>query len=314
MAGSAVRALCLACLGAATLGIVASGSASAQGGGADTTAAWRYYPLEVGNVWEYENPNGPFPSIFYQRRVVGDTTALGHRYFVMERRSTSAPAAPPSRSYVRFDTVTATPRSLLVFATGPPSEDVIGCPLDTTVGEALDCSDAFGFGTLGSHQVEPVVIGGSRAEGPADTVRTVVKSYAVGLGFYVVYAADIGIIRQGGEGADSWLTYARIGGVEYGASRFPTAITTRPRGPVSLRIDPNPARDRAALVLDGHAPGTARVEVVDLLGRRVLAVERPLGAGRQSLALDVGGLAPGAYVVRVEARGEVGTARLTVVR
>lgn len=313
MAGSALRALRLACLGALAFG-VASGSASAQAAGADTTAAWRYYPLEVGNVWEYENPNGPYPSTFYQRRIVGDTTVQGRRYFVREWRSTAAPSAPPSRDYVRFDTVTATPRSLLLPATGPPSEDVIGCALDTTVGEALDCSDAFGSGTLVSHEVAPVVIGRRGAETPADTVRTVVKWYEVGLGFYVEYGADLGLLSEGGEGYDAWLTYARIGGVEYGASRFPTAVATRPRGLMTLHVDPNPARGRAALVLDAQTPGTARVEVVDLLGRRVLTVERPLGAGRQSLALDVGGLAPGPYVVRVEAGGEVGTARLTVVR
>ncbi len=84
--------------------------------------------------------------------------------------------------------------------------------------------------------------------------------------------------------------------------------------PLPMTVQPNVTGYRTRVEVDVTRPGIGRVDIVDLLGRRVLALDRALGAGRQSVPLDVSGLAPGAYVVRVTAGGEVGTARLTVVR
>lgn len=63
-----------------------------------------------------------------------------------------------------------------------------------------------------------------------------------------------------------------------------------------------------------HA-GDARVEVFDLLGRRVVNVhDGPLGAGTHALPVDVRRLAPGVYVVRAHAGGAVASRRVTVLR
>jgi hypothetical protein len=65
-------------------------------------------------------------------------------------------------------------------------------------------------------------------------------------------------------------------------------------GPGSLRVWPNPAQDELFLELEG-APGTWNVSLVDGLGRRVRNAVLPGGAGRSRL--DLGGMAPGLYVV-----------------
>src|SRR5690606_427303 len=57
----------------------------------DTTSAWRYYPLQVGNVWQYDEvEEGPYggcwstPCRFLaEEEVVSDTLVGGQRYFVI---------------------------------------------------------------------------------------------------------------------------------------------------------------------------------------------------------------------------------------
>lgn len=84
---------------------------------------------------------------------------------------------------------------------------------------------------------------------------------------------------------------------------------------VALDVFPNPARGTARLALTLPAEGAVSVAVYDLLGRRVAAVhDGPLGAGAHALTLDVRRLAPGVYVVRVQAGGAVLSRRVTVLR
>ncbi len=82
--------------------------------------------------------------------------------------------------------------------------------------------------------------------------------------------------------------------------------------PSSLSVFPNPVWHSATvrLVLDAAADVT--VEVLDMLGRRQSTIHRgTLAAGETRLPVDVGGLAPGVYVVRVS--GGVMAARPFVV-
>ncbi|MFN3595868.1 MAG: DUF5074 domain-containing protein [Rubricoccaceae bacterium] len=98
-----------------------------------------------------------------------------------------------------------------------------------------------------------------------------------------------------------------------------TAAVSTERGPLAgaLRLGdafPNPARAGATLPLSLGAPADVRVVVFDALGREVATWQASLGAGVQALPLPLSGLRAGLYVVRVEAGGEVGTARVTVAR
>ncbi|MEM1055945.1 MAG: T9SS type A sorting domain-containing protein [Bacteroidota bacterium] len=77
---------------------------------------------------------------------------------------------------------------------------------------------------------------------------------------------------------------------------------------------PNPTRGTARLGVTLAEAGTVSVRVFDALGREVVSSRTESPAGAQDLSLPVAGLAPGAYVVRVEAPGGTATRRLTVVR
>jgi DNA/RNA endonuclease YhcR with UshA esterase domain len=93
--------------------------------------------------------------------------------------------------------------------------------------------------------------------------------------------------------------------------------------PVAFGVEgnyPNPFAGRTALRFDLPADAEVRVEVYDVMGRRVLAVPAvavSAGAG-QSLALDADGLAAGTYLWRLTAdtAGEsfTQTGRMTIVR
>ncbi len=82
----------------------------------------------------------------------------------------------------------------------------------------------------------------------------------------------------------------------------------------ALRLEvPTPTSAGLAIGYELRGPGTARVEVFDLAGRRVLvrAIEGADG-GAHRLALDTGNLPTGIYLVRLQQSGQVVTARAVV--
>lgn len=89
--------------------------------------------------------------------------------------------------------------------------------------------------------------------------------------------------------------------------------------PVAFGISalyPNPVRERATLALDVPEAGAYRVELFDVLGRRVWdTTTREQGSGTLRLRLELGALPSGVYVLRAVApSGESALRRLTVVR
>ena len=287
----------------------------AGGAGAepDTTAPWRYYPLAVGNVWEYEDDDG----LLKRSEVVKDTTALGRRYFIVHNAlAQGGRMISVFRDIVRFDTASATVRQLLP---SPPAEerDYLKCQLDAPFGETVPCVNFSEAEVTGGYD-EPVALGEDLPGTEPDTVRTAVKLYVyVGIGFGDQYAAGIGLVRTGGDGFDRQLAYYRVNGVERGVSRFPTPTApTPPASGAALAVGPNPTGGAATVRLDLPAPAEVRVAVYDVLGRRVgTLASGALAAGTHRLPFDAAPLAPGVYVVRAEVGGgAVLVRRVTVAR
>ena len=84
-------------------------------------------------------------------------------------------------------------------------------------------------------------------------------------------------------------------------------------GESALAIAPNPSAGRAQASFTLAEAVEGRVAVYDVLGREVAVLTQGTLAARAH-TLTVEGLAPGAYVVRLEAEGQAQTVRLTVVR
>ena len=95
-----------------------------------------------------------------------------------------------------------------------------------------------------------------------------------------------------------------------------TAADPAPTGGLHLAPPrPNPADAHVAITFSLAAPGPARVEVFDLLGRRLqTAWDGRLAGGDHRIEADVAALPSGVYAVRLEAGGQTRTQQLTIVR
>ena len=263
----------------------------------DTTSAWRYFPLEVGNVWEYDGLGLLTHSRDYRIEVESDTLIEGQHYFVV---AFDAIRCSPciERWHVRFDLETG---RMVEHVSG--GEDVpwwyANCELNAPFGSETTCGE-----TSGGYEESFELADGSVLEG------VTYKVFNSGFDLHG-YVADVGFVTEAilqYEPGEARLRYARVGGVEYGT---PFEVGTEAAAPApasALRVYPNPLRDTGTVELTLGEPQHAGLAVYDVLGRRVLRLhEGPLPTGRTSLRFEAGALAPGVYFVR-KADGSAETA------
>ena len=81
-----------------------------------------------------------------------------------------------------------------------------------------------------------------------------------------------------------------------------------------VRVGPTPARGSATVRVRLATAADVSVEVVDLLGRRVHALDAGPRSGDVALALDLGALPAGLYLVRVRAGADTAVRPLPVTR
>ena len=107
-----------------------------------------------------------------------------------------------------------------------------------------------------------------------------------------------------------------------GQDRITRVTVSSEGGPVETTafslgaVSPNPTTGRAAIDFDLAAPAEVTLEVFDALGRRVavLADGASMAAGPHEVEFSAAGLAPGVYVYRLRAGGQVAARSMTVVR
>ncbi len=99
---------------------------------------------------------------------------------------------------------------------------------------------------------------------------------------------------------------------------YDEAAVARAAGPVraaTVAVGPNPAVGTATVRLAAPASVRLRADLLDALGRRVAPLwDGPVGPGETAIRVPTGALAPGVYLVRVEADGRVVSRVLTVAR
>jgi hypothetical protein len=96
----------------------------------------------------------------------------------------------------------------------------------------------------------------------------------------------------------------------------PVIIARRTGDEADLRsVYPNPTTRRATVeVAVPTDADDARLELFDLLGRKVRTLTAGIESGRQSQTVEVSDLSPGVYFLRLRAAGTITTQKLTVVR
>jgi hypothetical protein len=298
------------------LGLLAFAPCAAAQVVPDTTAPWRYYPLHIGDAWEYYEYGS---SDILRREINRDSMFNGRHYFVIERYRAQAggPLEPDffAVAPARFDTTEALVKFL--FLTGEEGVSSLApCPFDADFGTVVKCPNGSPEAFVNGGYDGLLVFGGDLPGTGEDTVRTAWKEYLSPSGEPVVlrYAADFGEVYFEGENDVYGLYYARVNGVEHGVPRYPTPTEPSPE-PLgeALTVWPNPAREWVRVAFTPKRGGTARVEVHDVRGRQVLAREVAAVPGaRAEVALDLSGLAPGVYVVRLAGQGGGAPVRLAV--
>ena len=257
----------------------------------EDTLDWRvYYPLEIGNEWQYTVTHWPVPLQNHERiRVVGDTTAHGKRAFLVNHDWTALEDFPVrDQSYMLWYDSTGT-------VTGSRFEGAPGgIDLRTNFGDSVrtEGSPLGDYLVVGGGYNAEVTIGEEGHIVPA--VKYAGTTYAWGIGpiTHVVF-----------DGPSLTLSYASIDGREYGTP----VITTSTHPPLPGRRShsvsapyPNPNNGRFSFDLDLNEVAAFELLVTDALGRVVWQNSepaRPVGSNR--ISLDLARLAGGIFFVHI---------------
>ncbi len=288
------------------------------------TRDWKgYFPLEVGNEWEYRldltrpahpyRPTDESRTAYARFRVVADAAGPDRDRFALveERFSNDSALLKRDTVAVRYDPETASVLALRPRTDGEGTYEIpvpfFACNLDrpTTESEARGCwigAGPFSGGWTGG-EIPPFLR-------DVDT-STVPEFFNFSDHFAAVHGIGFVAGVKGAEGCsmfcdlDVWaLTYADVGGQTYGARAVhveappPVPVPTTP-----LTVFPNPTRGFLVVHATIHEPADNRGEVYDMAGRRVGSFPMPLD-GRATL--DLSRLPGGVYLIRVgEQTGKV---------
>ena len=127
---------------------------------------------------------------------------------------------------------------------------------------------------------------------------------------YGVFPGDSLVVTDAATGPTT-PSYVSVDAVQIRPSVCP-ATEGDPLSGIEVTLGPNPARGSVAVRVAPQGAGAVRVEIVDLLGRRVAVVEERVGAGEAVVRVPLAGVPPGVYVVRVATPDGRAVRRLTV--
>ena len=161
--------------------------------------------------------------------------------------------------------------------------------------------------------------GGLYGDGPGpvlDTLDDRASALPMSIDFRTVYAS----VLQNWFGLEAGASDGILGGSfdPIDGLVAPAAVATAPSASPALSLGPvapNPVRGRATVPFALDRAGAATLRLLDVQGRVLL--QRPLGtlsAGEHTAPLDVSGLAPGVYLLRLDTGRAARTVSVTVVR
>ena len=285
----------------------------------DTLDWQRYYPLEIGNTWEYGGLNS------YISMIIGDTLANDHRYFI--RRDSIPPVGTLGpfihTFYLRYDTAGTVVTLLSLEA------DTLELPLPFDYSRVdfpdflahFDMRTAFGD-TLyyGAPDTLYYVQGGYNARQQIGYELVEVdglkcfREQGFTAGWIECYATDIGFVG-GGNLFGSELNYAKVGGIEYG--RLPTPVEAAAEVPAQFSIEtiyPNPFKGRATVAYRLPKPSSITVEVFNVLGQRIWRERSSVqAAGIGRYPLQSRAWSAGLYFVRLTTESGAQSVRSVVI-
>lgn len=273
--------------------VLAMNSAPAQ----TLDSALAYFPLSIGNLWEYSLYIAPpFTLQYYTFSVVGDTLMPNGREYRKCNGGIEYVLWTPV--YIRIDSSTGT---VWQYDSSRASE---------TKWDSLRARP-------GDRQFGGVTFSSNVVFGVSTPVRTRT------LGYQLLYqmAYGIGLITASYTDLDapvyfSKLVYAKINGKEYGTFlSLPPMVPTFP-GNISLSQNyPNPFNPATTIRYALPQRSNVTLSVYNTLGQWVATlVDGSEEAGYHEVRFDAGGLASGIYFYRLMAGDYVATKKLVVLR
>lgn len=268
----------------------------------DTLDPWRYYPLAVGNAWEYRNQNGETRRVDVIRDLVIDEQLYFH-WRAVWYDSQGNQGSFIHEEYIRFDTLSS---YIITDYFQYPFIPEIPCRFDGQPEAPVDC-----MGQVGGGYVHWMTYEGVLAFDDTTVFNIPVKQYDDILGL-IRYAADFGEIWASVKDGrpTRGLTFARIDGQTFGTELYPYTSSNEPdaSNEGDLRIEalwPNPARSSVSVQLNVPDARQMRIVVLDLLGREVLSWEGLITRNQEIIRLNLSELAVGSYIARVSSRNQI---------
>ena len=292
----------------------------------EEASADAYFPLEIGDYWEYavhsSESEPPFTrdSSAYSLQVIGDTTMPnGFDY----RTILCRPIYPSGNSALTFERLDPMTASVYRYDTaGPPDETQIDS-LMARQGDTSRCLSDI------PRPVFPSTLYTSVCEGAvADTVfgmATSVKEFSgsnsVLIAFTRYLASGLGVVNAS-YGYDFGVTgislvYARLSGAEYG-TKIVLGVQTGPRAPETFKLYqnyPNPFNPTTVIKFEVRGSGLVSLKVYNVLGQLVKTlVDKVESPGSHAVTFDAAGLASGVYFYRLAAGSYLMTKKMLLLK
>ena len=286
-------------------------SSFGQGEVVPDTLSWQgYYPLEVGNMWEWETEILVAHFGQDQREIITDTLIDGRRYFVQAsyffRSIHGIVSSGRDTTYLRYDTI----KTRVVALQENGEEEDYTCDLNADFGTMISCN-LFGGETYvdGEYAREDdfLLVGGDHVPFNA------AKGYE-NIGGGINYYHGIGMLPGVGDGSAGTIrfNYLRLSGKEYGERVVFVGVEDE-EVPEKTQIElyPNPARDQITLAFEKTGE-RAFVQVYDTWGRMALSNQECV---IQPCRINLSALSSGTYFMCVSNReGSLLVKPFTVIR
>lgn len=277
---------------------------------AQVDPAISYYPLSVGDEWQYNVTNGVTFQYYLLVRTVGDTLMPNGKHYMQFNAVADAPYTLGTSLYRRIDSVTAcvyqysTPAEILMDSVRASPGDQVQDAITPITCSLVDTSTVLGIRTMVK------VFKFSVAVGQIETDMTFAD------GFGIVHKVDYDTWNWPFPAPTTDLVYARINGREFGtfvsvpepASGFPLQYSL-------LQNYPNPFNPSTTINYELPHASQVSLTVYDMLGREVsVLVNERREAGVHEVKFDGSGLASGVYFYRIQAGSFVQTKKLLLLK
>ena len=272
----------------------------------DPTPPGEYFPLSVGDEWQYAALYDEATPEIVTRVVEAEVTVNDTLYARVRERGYQD--GEQTYSTERLWRVDGASGELRERTTDRDRPTLLFCPLDVPFpeGEPFECEI--------EGEVSAFVFDGAPATGDSRAFKEFGS-----LGFAQRVVAGVGLVTDDAEVTRQGyaLAYARVrqsdGSIYTQGSVIVNGASAPPTRRLALTASPNPVRSKTTVYLSG-VEGTARLEVFDALGRHVAVLHDGAVAAGASFSADTTALTPGVYLIRASTDSGTATLAFTVAR